>query len=105
MGTGPILREEGLLDREGGSFGRKVANWGAWWFQGPGLRPMRTIENFERWNDEMSRKYNIDEYREKSHWFIQWVEGLRDRTILKYLDVKEQDRVVDLGCGAWHLLS
>lgn len=61
---------------------------------------MRTIENFGQWNDEMSRRYTIDEYREKSRWFIRWVESLRDRTILKHLDVKPQDHVIDLGCGA-----
>jgi len=66
---------------------------------------MRLVENFEQWNDEMSRKYNIDSYRAQSHWFIRWVESLRDRLILKALDVGPLDHVIDLGCGAGHLLS
>ena len=66
---------------------------------------MREIENFEEWNEQMSRKFNIDTYREKSHWFIRWVERMRDRVILRYLNVGDRDSVIDLGCGAGHLLS
>ena len=65
---------------------------------------MEPKENFEKWNDDMSRKYNIDTYREKSHWFIRWVENLRQKYIVKYLKVRPEDRVIDLGCGAGHLL-
>ena len=66
---------------------------------------MRSSENFEKWNDNMSRKYNIDTYRERSHWFIRWVENLRQKYIVKYLKVRPQDRIIDLGCGAGHLLD
>jgi 2-polyprenyl-3-methyl-5-hydroxy-6-metoxy-1,4-benzoquinol methylase len=63
------------------------------------------MQDFEKWNDEMSRKYNIDTYRERSHWFIRWVEGRRQKFIVKYLSVQPGDKVIDLGCGAGHLLA
>ncbi|OGE80348.1 MAG: hypothetical protein A2826_02740 [Candidatus Doudnabacteria bacterium RIFCSPHIGHO2_01_FULL_43_23] len=66
---------------------------------------MQNIQNFEKWNDEMSRKYNIDTYRERSNWFIRWVENLRQKYIVKYLGVRPEDDVIDLGCGAGHLLE
>jgi len=53
----------------------------------------------------MSRKYNIDTYRERSNWFIRWVENLRQKYIVKYLGVRPEDDVIDLGCGAGHLLE
>jgi len=66
---------------------------------------MRRIGDFEQWNEGMSRRYNIDTYRERSHWFIRWVENLRDRVIVKYLDPRPEDHTIDLGCGGGHLLS
>lgn len=53
----------------------------------------------------MSRKYNIDTYRERSNWFIRWVENLRQKYIIKYLDIRPGDDMIDLGCGAGHLLE
>ncbi len=68
-------------------------------------KPERHIENFEAWNDAMSRKYDIDKYRARSFWFIRWVENLRQKAILKHLNVEPGDDVIDLGCGAGHLLA
>ncbi len=69
------------------------------------LKQNRHIDNFEVWNDSMSRKYDIDRYRERSSWIIRKIENLRQKAILKQLDVKPRDDVVDLGCGAGHLLA
>lgn len=63
------------------------------------------ITDFEKWNEEMAVKYNPDNYHNSRNFLIRWIERARARAILKFLDVKDNDKVLDLGCGAGNMLS
>lgn len=64
------------------------------------------IENFKNnldirlWNDKMATKYNPELYHKKSLFLIRFIERLRVRSVLKLLAVKDDEKVLDVGCGA-----
>ncbi len=61
--------------------------------------------DFEKWNEEMAIKYNPDNYHNSNNFLIRWIERARARAIIKSLDVKDGDKVLDLGCGAGNMLA
>ncbi|OHA08583.1 MAG: hypothetical protein A3B37_01800 [Candidatus Sungbacteria bacterium RIFCSPLOWO2_01_FULL_59_16] len=65
----------------------------------------REIKNFEQWNEEMAAKYNPDRYHRSRNLVIWGIEFLRTRAIMRFLDVRNGDSVIDLGCGAGNMLE
>ncbi len=64
-----------------------------------------TDENFEKWNDEMGEKYNPGLCHGSSSLLIRFVEWLRVRAILKYLDAQDGEKILDVGCGVGSILK
>ncbi len=62
-------------------------------------------ENFRAWNEEMANKYNPDTFHKKSNFIIRHIEGLRIRNIIKELGLQENDRILEVGCGAGNIME
>ncbi len=62
-------------------------------------------KNHEIWNEEMAQRYNPDLFITKTGFFIRFIEAIRLRTTKKALACRDQDVVLDLGCGPGNLLE
>lgn len=65
----------------------------------------RSEREFTSWNEEMVGRYDIDRYYEKSHPFIRWIERRRIETLFNLAAPRARDRVLEVGCGAGHVLQ
>ena len=61
--------------------------------------------NFVKWNEGMSIKHNPDKHHNHPNPIMRFLERRRTGTIIKYLDVRESDFVLDVGCGAGNMLE
>ena len=64
-----------------------------------------TRENFWAWNEEMIEKYDPDFYHTRSSFFIKMIIKLMIIQILKFMNVKPGNRVLEVGCGAGNVLE
>jgi ubiquinone/menaquinone biosynthesis C-methylase UbiE len=64
-----------------------------------------TKDNFRVWNEEMASKYNPDSFHKKSNFIIRWIEGLRIKDIIRELDPLDNDRILEVGCGAGNVME
>jgi 2-polyprenyl-3-methyl-5-hydroxy-6-metoxy-1,4-benzoquinol methylase len=60
---------------------------------------------FIQWNEEMAHKYDPEAYHLRSNFLIRWIERRRVKTILNFLNVNQQDTVLEVGCGAGNILE
>ena len=60
---------------------------------------------FIKWNEEMANKYDPEAYHLRSHFIIRWIERRRVKAILRFLQITEQDDVLEVGCGAGNVLE
>ncbi|MDO8264964.1 MAG: methyltransferase domain-containing protein [Candidatus Parcubacteria bacterium] len=65
---------------------------------------MQTIKNFEKWNENYIKKYDIEEYY-KSSLIVRFIEEKRIKQIVNLIQTQEGDRIIELGCGAGHILE
>jgi len=61
--------------------------------------------DFRAWNEDMARKYSPGRYHEESHFLIRWVERQRVRTIIRLLQPRIGDMVLEVGCGSGNVLE
>ncbi|NJN94516.1 MAG: methyltransferase domain-containing protein [Anaerolineales bacterium] len=64
----------------------------------------KTENDFIQWNEEMAHKYDPEAYHLRSNFLIRWIERRRVKTILNFLNTRQQDRVLEIGCGAGNIL-
>ncbi len=62
-------------------------------------------KDFENWNEVMAERYDPDQYHHHPNRIIRSIEGWRTRKVLRFLNVQENERVIDLGCGAGNMLE
>lgn len=67
--------------------------------------PFHDSADFTRWNEEMTQKYDSEDYHLRSNFFIRWIEQRRVKAILAFLDTGKNDAVLEAGCGAGMVLS
>lgn len=60
---------------------------------------------FSAWNERMALKYNPHDYHTKSILPVRYIERLRVRTIVRFLDPMPSDRILEIGCGAGNILQ
>lgn len=60
---------------------------------------------FKNHNEEFSRKFDVEEYLERSNFIIRFIELRRIRSIINALDDENADTVLDVGCGNAFLLE
>ena len=72
-------------------------------------RPTRVVfrdqQEFKAWNDAMVEKYDIERFHDHPSPFVRYVEGKRIRRTFALLAPGPRDRVLEVGCGAGHLLE
>lgn len=61
--------------------------------------------SFEAWNEGMVAKYDIEAYYARSSAVIRLIESRRLSWILKLLDPREGETILEVGCGAGHVLE
>ena len=57
------------------------------------------------WNDAMVVKYDLDRFHDHPSPLVRFVESRRIEAIFRLLDARPRDRVLEVGCGAGHLLA
>ena len=68
-------------------------------------RTFRDRRDFKAWNDAMVEKYDLEEFHRHPSALVRYVEGKRIRRIFTLLAPGPHDRVLEVGCGAGHLLA
>jgi ubiquinone/menaquinone biosynthesis C-methylase UbiE len=60
---------------------------------------------FVAWNEAMAERYDIERYYERSHTIVKWLERQRLASILQLAAAAPGDRILEVGCGAGHVLE
>lgn len=68
-------------------------------------RTFRDQRDFKAWNDAMVQKYDLEEFHRHPSALVRYVEGKRVRRVFALLAAGARDRVLEVGCGAGHLLA
>jgi len=68
---------------------------------------MTTINNsnFEDWNEEMSKKYNPENYHRSSNFIVRFIENQRTNQIVKLIDNQKKDIIIEIGCGSGSIMQ
>ena len=57
------------------------------------------------WNEAMVDRYDIDRYYQDSHFIVRWIERRRIKLLQRYAAARPGDHVLEVGCGAGHVLA
>jgi ubiquinone/menaquinone biosynthesis C-methylase UbiE len=57
------------------------------------------------WNEAMVERYDIERYYERSHGIVRWLERQRVDALLLLAAAKPGEQVLEVGCGAGHVLG
>jgi ubiquinone/menaquinone biosynthesis C-methylase UbiE len=60
---------------------------------------------FREWNERMVKKYDPDSFHHHSNSLVRFIEQKRVRVIHQLTDVQQEDRVLEIGCGAGNVIE
>ncbi len=69
------------------------------------MKEFKTPRELAEWNDEMVRRYDIERYYERSHPIMRWLEQQRLRVLRAMAAPTAGERMLEVGCGAGHVLE
>jgi len=61
-------------------------------------------DEFAAWNERMVARYDIERYYERSHRLVRWIENRRIAELVRLAAPHAGERVLEVGCGAGHVL-
>lgn len=62
-------------------------------------------EGFEKWNEEHAIKHDLDKFYNHPNRLFRYIENKRINVLLREADIHPKDRVLEVGCGAGHILE
>ena len=62
-------------------------------------------EEFKDWNERMVMKYDPDAFHHHANPFVRFIEKKRVKVIFKLMDISQEDRVLEISCGAGNILE
>jgi ubiquinone/menaquinone biosynthesis C-methylase UbiE len=62
-------------------------------------------ENFEQWNEELAEKHDLDKFYNHPNFAFRYIEQKRIRKLIDLAEIKDTDKVMEVGCGAGHILE
>jgi ubiquinone/menaquinone biosynthesis C-methylase UbiE len=68
-----------------------------------GMKP--TAKTFEQWNEERAIKHDLDKFYNHPNPLVRYIENKRIRTLIDLASIKDTDAVLEVGCGAGHILE
>jgi ubiquinone/menaquinone biosynthesis C-methylase UbiE len=60
---------------------------------------------FREWNERMVKKYDPDSFHHHSNSLVRFIEQKRVKVIHQLTDVQQEDRVLEIGCGAGNVIE
>jgi ubiquinone/menaquinone biosynthesis C-methylase UbiE len=67
------------------------------------LKP--TAETFEKWNEEHARMHDLDKFYNHPNFFFRYIENKRIKKLIDAAKIAETDKILEVGCGAGHILE
>lgn len=64
-----------------------------------------TKETFEKWNEELATKHDLDKFYNHPNFAFRYIEQKRIDKLIEAADLKESDKILEVGCGAGHILE
>jgi ubiquinone/menaquinone biosynthesis C-methylase UbiE len=62
-------------------------------------------DEFEKWNEEHAIKYDLDKFYGHPNRIFRFIENKRINVLLKLAEINENNSVLEIGCGAGHILE
>ncbi len=64
-----------------------------------------TQETFEQWNEVHAEKHDLDKFYQHPNFIFRYIENKRIKKLIQLADLKDSDLVLEVGCGAGHILE
>lgn len=64
-----------------------------------------TKETFEKWNEELATKHDLDKFYNHPNFAFRFIEQKRIDKLIEAAEIKESDKILEVGCGAGHILE
>jgi ubiquinone/menaquinone biosynthesis C-methylase UbiE len=62
-------------------------------------------EEFREWNERMLGKYDPDAFHHHPNSFVRFIERMRVKAIFKIIDIRREDYIIEIGCGAGNVIE
>src|SRR5437016_14290780 len=64
-----------------------------------------TAETFEQWNEVHALKHDLDKFYNHPNRLFRYIENKMVSTLIKFAEIKEDNLVLEVGCGAGNILE
>ncbi len=64
-----------------------------------------TKETFEKWNEELASKHDLDKFYNHPNFAFRYIEQKRIDKLIQLAEIQPSDKILEVGCGAGHILE